>query len=56
MNRIVVVLTLILSTMIFSAALAKSNNESNFHAGQMAEGAPAELMHWGKLIGQWTVL
>ena len=25
-----------------------------FQPGQMAEDAPAQLMHWGKLVGQWT--
>lgn len=29
-------------------------NAQNFTAGEMAEGAPAELMHWGQLVGQWS--
>ena len=25
-----------------------------FQPGKMAEGAPEQLMHWGKLVGQWS--
>lgn len=28
--------------------------ENAFAPGQMAAGAPAELMHWGKLVGRWS--
>ena len=31
-----------------------ANAADQFKAGRMAEGAPSELMHWGKLAGQWT--
>lgn len=27
---------------------------AGFVPGTMAEGAPPELMHWGKLVGQWS--
>lgn len=25
-----------------------------FHAGQIAEGAPQQLQHWGQMVGQWS--
>lgn len=54
MKRIILILTLLLSSVASSVAIAKTGSASHFSAGQMAEGAPAELMHWGKLVGQWT--
>lgn len=29
---------------------------STFNPGTMAEGAPPELMHWGKMVGQWSTV
>ncbi len=29
---------------------------SEFSAGTMAEGAPPELLHWQKLVGQWSTV
>jgi hypothetical protein len=30
------------------------SDDTIFQPGSMAEGAPPELMHWGKLVGQWS--
>jgi hypothetical protein len=45
-----------LNFLIFTCAflvngLAKA---SDFTPGELAEGAPTELMHWGQLVGQWS--
>lgn len=38
-----------------SQALATPETATEFNPGTMANGAPAELQHWGKLVGQWAV-
>lgn len=46
------------SKLVFSllAALLTWNQveAAQFDAGKIAEGAPAELKHWGQLVGQWS--
>ena len=56
MKRIFAILIVFFSSAIFLAAVAKPNSTSSFQPGKMAEGAPPELMHWGKLVGQWTTI
>lgn len=34
--------------------LAKADTATIFNPGEMAEGAPAELQHWGKMAGRWS--
>ena len=36
-------------------ASANSETATIFNPGMMAEGAPSELRHWSKLVGQWAV-
>jgi len=45
-----------ISIIIFSLLSLNQNAfaAGDFRAGKMADGAPAELMHWGKLVGQWS--
>ena len=38
-----------------SVALATPETATEFRPGKMAAGAPSELQHWGKLVGQWVV-
>ncbi len=35
-------------------SLATPETATRFDPGEMAEGAPPELQHWGKLVGQWS--
>jgi hypothetical protein len=39
-----------------TTAATIETNEVHFYPGTIAEGAPAELMHWGKLVGQWSTV
>ena len=45
----------ILVSLAVTAVNASPQTATVFNPGQMAEGAPPELMHWGKLVGQWAV-
>lgn len=46
----------LLSLLIVSSqVLATPETATTFNAGSMAKGAPAELQHWGKLVGRWAV-
>ena len=44
--------------MIFTAAMLMAcqpqQNTNSFNPGAMAKEAPPELMHWGKMVGQWV--
>ncbi|MEM7359663.1 MAG: hypothetical protein AAF431_11245 [Pseudomonadota bacterium] len=42
------------SLIVILGIWATSVSAGEFRAGSMAEGAPPELQHWGKLVGQWT--
>lgn len=50
------VLSTAVGLLVFSSiALASPMKGGNsFQPGSMAKGAPPELMHWGKLVGQWS--
>ena len=53
--RALKVLSIVGLVVFSSIALASLKNGGNsFQPGSMAEGAPPELMHWGKLVGQWS--
>lgn len=39
---------------VFLCLWATSLSAGQFQTGSMAAGAPPELQHWGKLVGQWT--
>jgi hypothetical protein len=39
---------------LFVSLFATLSYANKFEPGTMAEGAPPELMHWGKIVGQWA--
>ena len=52
---------IILGSLVFVAFTALSSSWATpqtatvFNSGAMAEGAPPELQHWGKIVGRWAV-
>ena len=48
------IITILTVYVLQSSSFAAGSDEPIFQVGKMAEGAPAELMHWGKMVGQWS--
>lgn len=56
MKIIPLFLVVLISGCLSSAPLVVEPTEPtvDFVPGEMADGAPAELAHWGKLVGEWS--
>ncbi len=54
-SLIISIASLMLVSGCTTVPTAASHLESQaFAPGEIADGAPAELQHWGKLVGQWS--
>lgn len=56
MNPRILFLGVLTSSILWTAPLTAAPSEvtTQFSSGAIADGAPPELMHWGKLIGRWS--
>lgn len=55
-NRIFMVVVSFLIPWVANAADSPVESRLAFQPGSLAEGAPAELKHWAKMIGRWSTV